>query len=440
MRDHSKLAVLFAVTSSCIFFVVDARADAGDLEARPGAPRTILRPGCAGQDCPPSHPRSARGQGHRLVYLNFDGATLTASTHVDDAATDTSSILSSAVPPGTSKVIAPFDPREMWNPDGLSREQIIARVVQEMYALHAAYDVDFVTERPTGADYHMVVFGGTCVGVSDESNCVGVANLDCGDAVPGNIVFVFPGDLRVGHLAVTAAQETAHALGLTHTWDWTDVMYPEIQSTFPDHFGAGNVPLSDPSCDGAAFQDSHRKMLDTLGPRRTDTIPPAVAITSPGHGSQVAPGVEVSATVTDDGEIAVVEFLVDDVVTATATVPPFSFPLPAEIPPGTVTLTVRAQDIVGNVGTDRITVHVTGSADPSCVGEPDCSSVTEPVEGCAMTGWRSRGAPASWLVALLALALAVRTAAPVRAATCGATTDRTPSPRCRSRERPARSR
>lgn len=333
---------------------------------RAGQPLLVVDSPCPGPDCTADlQPAHAKGQ--RIVYLNFEGVTLTYSGTNDDAIQNVSAIVN-----GQTEVIAPFSTGDLYSTGGLSRQQIIARVVSDMYTLHDAFDVEFVTQRPASGSYSMVVFGSSCGAVIGSNNCAGVALRDCGDVMPNNITFVFPPGLRVADLATTAAQEAAHAFGLGHTDDQDDVMYPAIQNYIPTQFGAGSIP-DNSGCGTATYQDSYQVMMNTIGPRGQDVVGPSIAITSPAEGATVTPGQTVVATITDASGIdrAVLESSGAD---QTRNSPPWEFTIPADVTAGEQSLTVRAHDVNGNSNFERIQVYVAGGDEAPCTGDDDCDA------------------------------------------------------------------
>lgn len=357
------LGVLFA------FVAVISSADAetplsGDAQS-PALQTKMITPQCPGPLCQAPEGHDPLAVGLRVVYLNFEGVTLTASNQADDGPTNTSAIITATTAPGSTRTIPPFSPAQLSSTGGLSRDQIIARVVDRLFASHAAFDVQFTTTRPATGPYSMVVVGGDCQTVAGV-NCAGVALLDCGDQLPSNVSFVFPPGLRVDDLATTAAQEAAHAFGLAHTNDQGDIMYPTILQSVPSGFGAGNIPSGDSSCQGGGFQDSYNLMLTTIGPRGQDTVPPAVAIGSPQAGAVVFAGDTVSASVTDFGEVTEVSLVIGGETIAIAGSPPFSFIVPDTTAKGEVILAVRALDDAGNMGSESISVYVAGPDDIAC--------------------------------------------------------------------------
>lgn len=375
------LAALATTATLIAAATTAAPALAGDdgptVEAPPRIKTIAVPSPCPGPNCALGSQPVPTALGLRVVFLSFDGVTLTGSNSNDSAVSKLSAIVD--VPPGQTLTISAFSPFQLGNSGGLSRDQIIARTIEDLYASHAPYNVEFVTTEPTEGNYSMVVFGGSCQSVAGRNNCGGIALLDCGDQFPANITFVFPPGLRVGDLASVAAQEAAHAFGLAHTEDVTDVMFPEVQlGRIPTRFGAGDIPLGDDNCQGGGFQDSDQLMLDTIGFRGQDTIPPNVLISSPLNGSIIRSGDAVSATVTELNSVTRVELVVGTTVVAESTVGPFVFTLPDDTDKGEVLLAVRATDDSDNTGFQRIGVYIVGGAedipcdDGSCPGELTC--------------------------------------------------------------------
>lgn len=354
----------------CSFFVLSSAAHAEtprwtEAPQPPSLDTLMITPPCPGPLCEQPDSREPAAQGLRVVYLNFEGVTLTSSTNADSGPTNTSYIISATTAPGSTRFIPPFSPSDLGSTGGLSRDQIIQRVIDRLYASHQAFDVQFVTTRPASGPYSMVVIGGDCQSVAG-ANCAGVALLDCSDNNPSNVSFVFPPGLRVDDLATTAAQEAAHAFGLSHTTDTGDIMYPSILQSVPSSFGAGSIPQGDSSCGGGSFQDSYQLMLSTIGARGQDTVPPAVAINQPQAGAVVNPGDTVDASAMDFSAITEVSLVIGGETISLASQPPYTFIVPDTTAKGNVMLEVRAIDEQGNTGTDSINVYVSGPDDVPC--------------------------------------------------------------------------
>jgi MYXO-CTERM domain-containing protein len=350
--------------------------------AAAAAPRLVVRQGCPGPLCPGGAPPvAAHAKGKRIVWLNFEGITLTSSNSTDDAVQDKSVILFlGGTAAGSSETIPAFVTSSLEDTGGLSRDQIIAYTLDELESIFAAYDVDFVLERPTTGNYEMIVFGGNCGSVAG-TNCGGIALADCGNTSNNNITFVFPPGLDYRDLAPTAAQESAHAYGLAHTVDNQDVMYPVIQSNFfPDHFG--NTDADCPSDEveqgttcGKSSQNSHQAMLDTIGPRGQDVYGPTVAITSHVDGGTVRVGDTIAASIADEQSgVDRVEFLINNALVDTAEDAPYEFTFPEGIDPGNVSVVLRAFDTKDNQATGRVTLYLPSGNETPCEEDADCAS------------------------------------------------------------------
>jgi hypothetical protein len=155
------------------------------------------------------HPRAPRP---RILYLNFDGATLFPAP-VSDAHLNLSPQCGAALPA--------FDPA----PYGAPRAAAISRVTGEVAALFADFGLVIVTRRPAAPPYEMVVIGGEATACGQPAGVPGIAPLDCGDQTPGEIALAFAGTITdLDMLAVVVAHEVAHTFGLVHTMAGCDVM------------------------------------------------------------------------------------------------------------------------------------------------------------------------------------------------------------------------
>ena len=93
-------------------------------------------------------------------------------------------------------------------------------------------------------------------------------------------------------------------------------------------------------------------------------MPPQVSITSPAGGAQLSNTVTITATASDNVAVAGVQFFVDNVAIGTeATATPHSVNWDTRsITNGTHTLTARARDTAGNIGTSSgIAVNVSNT-------------------------------------------------------------------------------
>jgi subtilisin family serine protease len=119
----------------------------------------------------------------------------------------------------------------------------------------------------------------------------------------------------------------------------------------------------------SAGTGSPNRLLYTLFPASasTDVTVPAVSITSPGTGLTMKGSVGVAASASDNsGMVEAVEFFVDGALKTTDTAAPFAFTWDTlTVKDGTHTLTAKAYDPTGNVGTSHavsVTVKNTTTA------------------------------------------------------------------------------
>jgi subtilisin family serine protease len=104
-------------------------------------------------------------------------------------------------------------------------------------------------------------------------------------------------------------------------------------------------------------------------PPGSDTVAPAVAVTSPAAGAAVRGPVTVTATATDDTGVSTVELLAGGTVVATDTGAPWSLTFTPGAD-GILPLTVRASDAAGNQGTAMRTVRADNAGPSLLAGGP----------------------------------------------------------------------
>ncbi len=192
-----------------------------------------------------------------IIWLNTDGATITKGAVSSDA-----SKLTSYVCGGTF-------PAFKHGPYGADRSKVLARLVQRVSAYLAPYRVEVVTEKPFSIPYEMILVGGTASLCGQAKGVAGLAPLDCGDVIPGEIAFAFSDDLTdLDWLALTAAHEVAHTLGLLHTGEACDVMAPMLCAASKKAFMDQNLPIwpdHQGYCGQKKITNSHQAMGKVLG-------------------------------------------------------------------------------------------------------------------------------------------------------------------------------
>ncbi len=352
--------------------------------------------------------------GHHVIYVNFDGVAVLPD--YDDSIHNKSSIAASI---GHGFTVPAFNSSDYSL--NLNRDQVIADVMTQARKFYADFNVDLVTSRPQSGDYTMTAVGGdpSLIGEPCSQNgCVaGIAPLDCqpgGQGIQYNvsgdveIVYAFSATAKVFggsyqskvfDLAVTIAQETAHAYGLGHTNNPQDVMYP-VETGQTVGFLSGSYADSNNCAGGQGQQDSHGLLLKILGASQgpADNTPPTVSITSPGNGATVPRTFGVSVSASDNVGVDHVQVQANGpgtTVSQRIDAPPYNTTLNLSAD-GAWAISATAYDAIGNSGLATINITVAGNAKlplgSACGSGADCASGTCASVGGAMTCTQSCGA------------------------------------------------
>lgn len=139
--------------------------------------------------------------------------------------------------------------------------------------LFAPFDVEVTDRRPTTDDFILVAVGGRPTDIGMKNPRIGGLAPFNGDVIPRAVVFTFAQQLgnKVTPICETVGMEVAHAYGLDHGYLCKDVM------TYLKPCGAKSFVDQDIPCGedkkracagGAPTQNSFRRLLAILGPRR----------------------------------------------------------------------------------------------------------------------------------------------------------------------------
>ncbi len=128
-----------------------------------------------GVDASPGIDAAPRCGNGRVVYLNFEGQTLTDGP--SDATQNRASWMT--IQQGTA-------PR--YRSGAADRDQQIQTIVDGVRAILAPFPIDVVTTRPAAGPYVMIVYGGTTNQVG--SNFIAVNELDCGDLRKSDVAWM----------------------------------------------------------------------------------------------------------------------------------------------------------------------------------------------------------------------------------------------------------
>lgn len=162
-------------------------------------------------DAPPAIDAPACSNG-RVVYLNFDGVTLTQAG-TSDATQNRAAWMT--IGTGTAP---PF------RQGSGTRTQDIQTISDGVRTQLSAFPITVVTQRPASGEYVMVVFGGQANQVGSQYS-LAVNRLDCGDTVRNDVAWISdgPGE-SLQDMSNTAVGAIGFGLGLTATDDPNDCM------------------------------------------------------------------------------------------------------------------------------------------------------------------------------------------------------------------------
>ena len=161
-------------------------------------------------DAPPATPDAPACFNGRVVFLAFEGVTLTQAM-VDDATNDQASwigVTTASIPP--------------YHATNTNRDGQIASITSAVQTILGGFPVTVVTTRPMSGPYVMVAFGGTNQVVGTQYTYA-TSFHDCGDATKSDVGWVSD-TVPTSKAADYAVGAIGWALGLQGTNDPTDCM------------------------------------------------------------------------------------------------------------------------------------------------------------------------------------------------------------------------
>jgi len=323
-------------------------------------------------DMPPQ-PKSVRAAGTPMVlYINFGDGMPIRGGNCSNATANCSSIFNCSTP----RVVPAYT--------GTQEEKDLTLKYLKRYL--APFNIKFVTERPGAGDYDMIVIGGTSADVCypteamPRQGVLGVAPMDCDNAQShSDITYAFAGVSREPlTIAQTIAQEYAHSLGLEHTEDTHDALYPvaigdSIWGYLNRDMNVVNLNADFTTtpvrsrCDGSATQNSHLRMLNVAGPSDPDAEAPVVKIVYPTDGTtgfRPDRDIRIQTSVDDNFPaylIPKVDIVIDEGMPGMMMSSDDSIPygFTTRLAPGMHTIKATAKDSGNNMGST--VVHITVS-------------------------------------------------------------------------------
>jgi MYXO-CTERM domain-containing protein len=332
------------------------------------------------------------------IYLNrcTGGCSVSASA-MNDARTNSSSIpkMGAGCPGYPTCVVAEF--QNAAGETGAAADQEWNEVVQCLKEVYSPFAVTVTDQKPSnGASYTMALIAGTPANIGLGDGILGIAPLagDC-SAQDNVISFSFANHHgntdRVNNLCWTAAQETAHALGLDHEYMFSDGT-SACNDPMTYRFDCGgqkffrNKPASCGEdsvrpCQCGGSQNSHVKIKGVFGEGTSLIPPPTVVLNSPVNGGIATANQIVGAQSGSKRGVAKLELYLNDYKWAEVAGAAFGsqgqrnpsdyiLRFPADVPDGVIDIVVKASDDLG-LTTSSATVTVTKGA--PCSSAASCA-------------------------------------------------------------------
>lgn len=280
------------------------------------------------------------------------------------------------------------------------KDAIWNALMQCMREVYSPFNVTVTDQKPlTGISYHMAIVAGNPGNIGYGTDILGVAPL-ASDCSPQDNVISFSfanahpqtGDALVKNLCWTAAQESAHAFGLDHQYEFigtgrsacNDPMTYRVDCGGQKFFRNENSRCGEYNareCRCGPSQNSHLKLLTVFEGGQSIVPAPTVEITTP-TASTTALGTVVIASAGSKRGVAKAELFLNgfkwaEVGGAAFTgdgqpVPsPYTLQVPATVPNSIIDIKVRAYDDLNNF-TDSPVVTVTKGA--ACASADTCAA------------------------------------------------------------------
>ena len=227
----------------------------------------------------------------RVIYLERcrGGCTVVGETFTD------ARTLRSTIPPAGPHTISEFENAngQRGVPADAEWEAVLA-CVREVYS---AYDVTVTDEKPASGTYHAAIVAGFPSQIGFSPDVLGIAPItsDC-SPVDNVLSFSFanqhgPMD-RIENLCWTVTQESSHAFGLDHTFEFLDGSSTcNDPTTYQTDCGGRKYfrnaaatcgEYTPRACKCGGKQNSHAKLLSVFGGGIATTPPPTVATVAAG--------------------------------------------------------------------------------------------------------------------------------------------------------------
>lgn len=156
---------------------------------------------------------------------------------------------------------------------GTSVEDCQRQVQAYLDPWYADFNLVFSLTRPTNGDYYTVIISSSGTWCMQDPVEAGVAPFNCNDN-PNATAFAFECGASAHACATMIAHEHGHLVGLEHSTDTNDVMYPKVLASAAGFDNASNFTVEG-ICQPS--QNSYQQMLTALGSWPGGSKPSALA-------------------------------------------------------------------------------------------------------------------------------------------------------------------
>ncbi|HEY1547068.1 MAG TPA: Ig-like domain-containing protein [Kofleriaceae bacterium] len=325
-----------------------------------------------------------------FIYLNrCSGGCLVTGGQADDARD-----LISDIPPSGQFLVNEFTDEN--GNTGSAADADWAALVLCMKEVYSPFAVTITDQEPQNTSFTEVLVAGMPTDVDQPADYLGVATISANcSPVDNELAFAFAnshpgsGEDRIYQICWTAAQESAHAFGLDHEYQFTDgesacrdpMTYRDdcLGEKFFRNMEADCGTFAEAPCRCSSTQDSAALLLDVFGAGTPITAAPVVTLTSPSDGATTLPDV-VHATASAQRGVAQVGLFINGSRYAymVSTVPygaegqpasDYAISVPASVPKGNLSISVSASD---DLGITTMSDPVGVANGPPCGGDVDC--------------------------------------------------------------------
>lgn len=273
--------------------------------------------------------------------------------------------------------------------------------------VYSPYQVTVTDQKPTEGTYHMAIVAGVPTEVGLGNDILGIAPLsaDC-KPIDNAISFSFANHhsrndaQRVFNLCWTVAQESAHAFGLDHTFEFQDgtstCSDPMTYRTdcggqrFFRNFRAKCGENTERSCRCGPFQNSHQKLVEVFGAATANTAAPTITLSLP--QPNVAIGAVAGAQGGSSRGVAHVDLYLNGSKWSEVKGAPYgangqppnasyTIPIPSNVPaPSKYDVFARACDDLGMCSDSPVVPSFKGSPN-GCASNSDCADEQSCTDG-----------------------------------------------------------